>query len=152
MNQDPRPIYRQLARCYISLALVLMCGCAVLNKTNTPPPLPPGFVNQYDADIFNGLVTANAAINQAKASFGTTAEAKAPINGAIKAYNDARAAYLTWHAAAATGVPHTSLDNLMSIMLGAIAAVNQQFGTPATIQPPTSHWFEPNRISIQEGL
>jgi hypothetical protein len=136
----------------VSLSIFLLAGCAVL-KPSPPPPLPAGFVNQYDADVFNGLVTANAAITQAKSAFAGTRAAKAPLNAAIKAYNDARAGYLAYHAAATANpsVAHTSLDNLVGIMLGAIAAIHQQFSAPV-VPPSASRLFLPNRVSQQEAL
>lgn len=136
---------------------LIQIGCAHNNNSTAPAaPLPAGFVNQYDADTYNGLATAYVAITQSKSTFAGNAQAKAPLNAAIKAYNDARAGYLTWHTAAlvTASAPHSALDNLLSIMLGAIAAVNQQFGVPPAQPQSLVRWiyFEPAHVAELEGL
>jgi hypothetical protein len=122
----------------LSMMITLCLGCAA-KGVKTPAPLPAGFVSEYDAETYNGLATAAATINAAKARFTGNPQAKVPLNNAIKAYNVARTAYLNWHDTAMLNpaADHSAVDQVLVIMISAIAAINQQFGP--TIPAKTSY-------------
>ena len=133
----------------ILIFAVLMIFSAVIgckHYTSAPVPLAPGFANTYDQNTYATLYTAQAGINQAKIDFANNPAAKNSLNAAIKSYNDALAGYNTYHAAVATNpaADHSALDNLLALMLAAIAAEQQQFGTPA--KPITQSNFGLQRI------
>ena len=109
-----------IAICFCVISVV---GCV---KNTKPMPVAQGFINSYDQQIYATLYSTEVAINQAKVSFGADPKAKKTLNTTISAYNTALAAYLTWHGAAASNPDHASLDQAMAVLLGSIAAIQQQ--------------------------
>ena len=115
------------------MAAFIISGCA--KKVNVSVPLAPGFVNLYDQETYAALYTAQETLTQARVGFGNNLQAIPLLNTAMKTYNDALAGYVVYHAAAVSNpsASHSSLDNLMAIMAGAMAALVQQFGPPKPI-------------------
>ncbi len=104
------------------IALSLAAGCSA-------PVQHPGAVSTFDSTTYDALTVAQAAIEQAKTSFGPTPSAtiKTLLNNAITAYNVAEAAYMAYHQAAvagtATPAAQTGLQMQLVSMNASIAAL-----------------------------
>jgi hypothetical protein len=75
----------------VAVLLIVLYACA--------PAIHPNAVSQLDSTTYDALITANAAINQAKADVaaGTLpASATQVVNDTVAAYNTARGAWLTY--------------------------------------------------------
>lgn len=107
----------------VGLSVATSTGCAALHH-KTQGPLPPGAINQFDADTYNILITAQAAILQAKTTYGR--EYYGSINIAITAYNTALATYKAWHNAG--GGNQGAVQAAITGMLAAVANMNKQQG------------------------
>ena len=82
------------------LALLLMFGgCAKVGTV--APPIHAGAANSFDSATYDALVSAQAAIEQAK--IGITASKKPLLNQVIAAYNTAESAYAAYHTLAVAG-------------------------------------------------
>lgn len=121
----------------MSLGFVLssiLAGCAA--QRAKPVPVAQGFINSYDQQIYATLYSTEVAINQARVIFGTDPKAKKTLNAAIAAYNDALTGYLVWRGASIQdpAADHSKLDNTIAVLLGAIAAIEQQLQKTLTWQ------------------
>jgi predicted lipoprotein len=99
------------------------------------PTTHPGAVNSFDSTSYDTLVTAQAALEQAKTQFASTPAAVPYLNKAISAYNVAEAGWQAYHSTAGGSVTATQLTQELNDALSAIAAVQKTFA-PNTV--PTS--------------
>lgn len=86
---------RRLKLASVVLALLVLAGCP-----NNPKPqtLPPGALNQFDAQSYTSL-GAQAVLNSVKADLSNLPPAAKPaLNKAIASYNVAEAAWQAYHA------------------------------------------------------
>lgn len=112
----------------IQLALAMCLIMASIACTHNVQAPVQGSVNQFDSDTYLTLVTAKAAIDQAKVELanGTftgkvAAAVKAAVNGAVTAYNVATTTYQAYHAAALAG---TSTPSQQAAVGVAVANMN----------------------------
>lgn len=84
----------------VSVLAFTLSGCAK-QSAGTVAPTHAGAANSFDSATYDALVSAQAAIEQAKV--GITPSKKALLNQVIAAYNTAEAAYSAYHAAATAG-------------------------------------------------
>lgn len=95
-----------------SLLLMVVLGCAAHNPVTAPVP---GSVNSFDATSYQTLMTAQATLNSLKNTLASTPMLKAPLDGAIEAYNTAEAAWQAYHAAASTEAATAVTNSLASL-------------------------------------
>jgi hypothetical protein len=81
-----------------AIVLLLLVGCA----SGGGGALRPGAANAFDAIVYDTLLVAQAAIEQAKSEAVTRDEALA-VNLVIHAYNAAERSYRIYHEAAKSG-------------------------------------------------
>lgn len=99
--------------------MVTIAGCQ-----HSTAPLPPGAFNTFDADAYNTLITAQAAINGAIAQFGADKTAVPYINDAIASFNTATAAYKTYHNAGGGNLTELQAD--LNSLVNNIANLQKQ--------------------------
>lgn len=80
----------------LALALILFTASCMTQ-------LHPGAANKFDSTTYDALLSAQAAITNAKVQFGADASLKPIINKAIASYNLAENAYVAYHTAAVAG-------------------------------------------------
>jgi hypothetical protein len=85
----------------LAVALTLSLGGCAKQPGATIAPIHAGAANSFDSVTYDALVSAQAAIEQAKV--GIAASKKALLNTVIKSYNVAESAYSVYHAAATAG-------------------------------------------------
>lgn len=95
-------------------------GCAVKQGIHA------GATNQVDSDIYDGLLTCQAALEQAKAEFGTNPSAKPTLNQAINTYNSALDGYLAYKAGTASDL--VDVQRKLANIIQDIGSLKQQFG------------------------
>ncbi len=112
------------------LAIGLACGMAV-----TPACGPkattitvPGALNNADAQIYQDMHTAQAAIEQAKKDIASFPAAKDPLNRVIAAYNTAEAAYQTYRASANPSPDPVALKAQVSQLMTDIGKLQASMG------------------------
>ena len=84
----------------VALFMLSLGGCAK-QPAGTVAPIHAGAANSFDSVTYDALVSAQAAIEQAKV--GLPASQKALLNTVIGYYNTAEAAYELYHKLAAAG-------------------------------------------------
>lgn len=87
----------------LAILLVATVGCQSSCATRAPRS---GALTQLDSDAYDALLVAQAALSEGKRAYAAgelPPEAKDVINNAGKAYNIARASWLTYRDAVATG-------------------------------------------------
>jgi hypothetical protein len=92
-----KPNQRQQAL-FALAAFALLLGFACQRQS-----IHPGAINKVDSDIYDSLLVAQAALNQAKVDFTAgkiPASAKDEINVAIRVYNVAQASWKAYHSGA----------------------------------------------------
>ncbi len=101
-------------------------GCGPKATTATIP----GALNNADAQIYQNMHTAQAAIEQAKADIAKFPQAKDTLNKVIASYNVVESAYQTYHATAAKGgsVDWTMLQSQVSVLLADIGKLQVAMG------------------------
>ena len=88
--------------CIAGLSIVAVeQGCGPKATTVTVP----GALNNTDAQIYQNMQTAQAAIEQAKKDIASFPAAKDTLNRVIASYNTVEAAYQTYHATAGPTTP-----------------------------------------------
>lgn len=93
----------------LAAVAILLCSCGTAATH-------PGSINKTDSQIYDTLISAQAAIEQAKAVVDPTSTAeKLAVNKAIAAYNLAMDSYIAYHKAAAAGVPPDPGDLLAQV-------------------------------------
>lgn len=107
----------------LSLWLVLGVGCASKNQHISHP----NAINQVDSSAYDTLLTAQAALEEAKAHISEHPEAKQVLNQAIASYNSAQAAYKIYHG---LGDPQSGADLATSLsqLLASVSEVEKVFG------------------------
>ncbi len=95
-----------ISACLLAISLV---GCAQQSRS-TIAPIHTGAANAFDSATYDALVSAQAAIEQAKV--GLPASQKTLLNQVIGYYNSAEAAYELYHklATAGTATPANQAD------------------------------------------
>ncbi len=108
----------------LALGMVVMSGCPKQVRA-----VHPNAINQFDSDAFDTLLTAQAAIEQAKIEEPKFPQAKGVLNQAIFSYNTAVSAYMVYHSAGAvnTAELQISLRNLAA----ALVQMQSAFGLKA---------------------
>lgn len=104
------------------LVAALLLSVAVAGCVKNP--IHPGTANRFDSDTADALMVADSTIIDAKADVkaGTLPASAIPIaNQVIKAYDVARAAWLTYHDAALAGKDATALQATLQTDLDALA-------------------------------
>src|SRR5690242_15059843 len=87
---------------YLALPITLFtASCGPKATTVTVP----GSLNNADAQIYQNMQTAQAAIEQAKKDIASFPQAKDTLNKVIASYNTVEAAYQTYHATAGPNTP-----------------------------------------------
>ena len=84
----------------------------------------PGAINKADSDLYDTLLVAQAALNQAKVDFASgkiPASAKDEINVAIRAYNVAQASWKTWRSGVSKD--YTQLEKDIAALTREVAKV-----------------------------
>lgn len=113
-----------IANVLLALVMFSAVGCM---KTAV---IHPGAINQTDSTIYDALLSAQAAIEQAKMQAGPTPSPaiKTALNTTIAAYNVAEASYKTYHSLAASGgTPDaTQLQQQVAMVISDIAALVTQ--------------------------
>lgn len=104
-----------------ALAIVLMLALLGCSKN---PALPAGAVNVVDNQIYSSLITAQAAIEEAKNQLPALPTLKAPLNEKIiPAYNIAWHAFADYHAALVAGTPpDAATEQKLITQIAAVAA------------------------------
>lgn len=100
----------------------LLSGCATKGAKSHP-----NAINAFDSTAYDTLVTAQAAIEAAKADIGAHPEAKDVLNKAIATYNSAEAAYSIYHS---LGDPsqQVELQKQLSDLIASVGGVEKAFG------------------------
>jgi hypothetical protein len=109
----------------LALAVLLMSACA--KKTYVQHP---GALNIFDSQAYDTLLVSQDALNSAKAEFAAgrlPASVKPLINGAVKAYNVARASWLTYRATQ-TPADQAALQKALVDLTAAVAAIPKSQG------------------------
>lgn len=90
----------RMKRLLVGLLLILGLAFSVstIGCTKATTATIPGAVNNVDAQIYQDMHTAQAAIEQAKASIAQFPQFKAVLNKIIASYNTAETAYQAFHA------------------------------------------------------
>lgn len=107
--------HRTRAAAAASLVLVAtLAGCASLGQKPYSPH--PGSASTFDSIAYDGLLEAQAAIDQAKTDYQTLSPKEAAyqkplLNRVIEVYNTAQASWHTYHDATA-GAQHRNLAQL----------------------------------------
>jgi len=117
---------RRSAVCAVFALLLLTAGCA--SKAYV---IHPGSPNLFDSQSYDVLVTAHAAIEQAKTElaagkFAATApQVKLALNALIDAYDVMDVAYTTYHTSAVAG---TATAAQVAALQNGVGAVNNAMG------------------------
>lgn len=133
-----------LAICLAACVTLVTPACSKNVVASTP-----GAVNTFDANAYNALVSARAAISQAETQYlaGTpNATLKNIINTAVASYNAVAPAYILYHQAlVAGGAPDpTTLQTQVTQLVANVAALITQIGgtkapaVPVTAMPPAA--------------
>lgn len=107
----------------LSLSVISGVGCAAKSQH----PIHPGAVSVADSNVYDTLMTCQAAIEQAKVEFGRNPSAKPVLNGAIVSYNTALDGYLAFKAGKSNDL--ASVQAQLVNLVSDIAALERQFGT-----------------------
>jgi hypothetical protein len=102
--------------------MLVLAGCP-----NNPKPqtLPPGALNQFDAQSYTSLMGAQAVLNSVKADLSKLPPAAKPtLNKAIASYNVAEAAWQAYHAGKSDN--QAALTAALSQAVGDVAALLTQ--------------------------
>lgn len=108
----------------LALALALAASCA-----SSGTAVHPGAANATDSQLYDSLISVQAAIEQAKVDFGSDPAAKPYLNKLIAGYNAAMDSYKSYHAAAVSGHPPdpATLQAQIAALVQDVAAVQAQF-------------------------
>ncbi len=112
------------------LALGLACGlaftpaCGVKATTATVP----GSLNNADAQIYQDMHTAQAAIEQAKKDIASFPAAKDALNRVIASYNTAEAAYQAYHLAPTGNPDWAKLKAQVALLMTDIGKLQTSMG------------------------
>jgi hypothetical protein len=110
------------------MGLALSIGVASTGCTKATTATVPGALNNADAQLYQDMHTAQAAIEQAKASIAQFPQFKDVLNKIIASYNSAEAAYQAYHVAksgdltmlqAQVAILMTDIGKLQGAMKGA---------------------------------
>ena len=119
-----------LALLAVTVPLLLAGGCAS-SATH------PGAANTVDSQIYDSLLSAQAAIEQAKSDFGADPAVKPALNRVIASYNAAMDAYVSYHQLAVSGkqLDPSTLQAQVAALTADIVALQKTFkakkgGTP----------------------
>ena len=106
----------------VSFGTAGMTGCA-----KTVIPNHPGAVNPVDNALYDGILTARAAIESAKVQFAGNNATLTAINAIIPGFNKLEAGYSAYHTALVAGKADpgqlTELQNELTAVKGALASV-----------------------------
>lgn len=115
-------LFPLLALCF---ALAACESCATTNTTPTTVTVP-GALNNIDAQVYQNMHTAQAAIEQAKVDIAKFPQFKDALNKVIASYNTAESAYQAYHATAKGDV--VQLQNQVSTLLVDIGKLQVSMG------------------------
>ncbi len=109
------------------LAMGLACGLAVTPACGPKATTAtiPGSLNNADAQIYQQMTTAQAAIEQAKKDIASFPAAKDALNRVIAAYNTAEAAYQTYHASVNPSPDPVALKAQVSQLMADIGSLQK---------------------------
>lgn len=111
----------------IAAMLFLLVGVVTVQTgCSAKHPIHAGAINQADSDVYDSLLTCQAALEQAKIEFGSNQSAKPILNQAIVSYNTARDGYLAYRAGASNNLIAVQ-SQIANIMLD-IGSLKSQFG------------------------
>jgi uncharacterized protein YcfL len=103
----------------VVLVLLMIVSCS------SKRPIHPGALNQSDSVAYDTLLTAQAAIEQAKVEVANYPAAKPFLNKTIVSYNIAQAAYKGYHA----GTENlASVQAQIAVVVQNIAELQKQLG------------------------
>lgn len=103
--------------------ILLVTGCG---KATVPHP---GAINAFDSNMYDTLLTAQAAIEAAKAHINDFPAMRSELNTVIAAYNTTMTAYKTYHAAG-TG-NSAELGNQITALTASVAGlIKKMFPQP----------------------
>jgi selenocysteine lyase/cysteine desulfurase len=105
----------------LALGLCSVPACGPKATTATIP----GSLNNADAQIYQNMQTAQAAIEQAKKDIASFPAAKDTLNKVIASYNTAEAAYQTYHASANPSPDPVALRAQVSQLMTDIGAMQK---------------------------
>lgn len=121
-NRKENQLKSKLFTAFLAVSFLgfLLTGCASANYVQHP-----GSINLFSSQSYDALVTADAAIKQAKTDLGTFPVAwqpkiKSVLNTAIQAYNVADLSWQTYNASA-TAANQTALNANLSTLQTAMA-------------------------------
>ena len=113
---------RVVACLTVAIGLSLGTGACVKNIPNHP-----GAVNPVDNVLYDGILTARAAIEEAKVQFQGQAGTVAALNNIIPAFNKLEAGYSAYHTALVAGKADpaalTELQNELKAVTSALASI-----------------------------
>ena len=108
----------------LALAVGLSLGTVACVKNI---PNHPGAVNPVDNVLYDGILTARAALEAAKVQFAGQTATVAALNNIIPAFNKLEAGYSAYHTALVAGkadlVQLTELQNELSAVTAALASI-----------------------------
>lgn len=105
---------------FFAFALSLS-SVAIFHTTScTKVPVHPGAVNPVDSQLYDTLLTAQTAIEEAKVQVPTLPKLKEPLNKIIAAYNNVWKDYASYHTALVAGTTTPGQDKLLLTQVQAI--------------------------------
>jgi hypothetical protein len=104
----------------VLLLMIMFSGCAAKSATH------PNQLNSFDGSAYDTLITAQAALESAKAQINVYPEAKPILNEAIASYNVALASYKAYHNAGGGDI--SQLQAQLIDVVKAVANVQKAFG------------------------
>ena len=115
-------------RARAGIAVLILVTLAVVGCASSATH--PGAANSTDSQLYDSLVSVQAAIEQARAEFSADPAAKAPLNRVIAAYNAAQDAYRSYRELAVSGhAPDAAtLTAQISVIVRDLADLRAQFG------------------------
>jgi len=120
----------------IFVAVVLIAGVDTVACVKNIPN-HPGAVNPVDNALYDGILTARAALEQAKVEFQGQTQTVAALNNIIPAFNKLEAGYSAYHTALVAGKADpaqlTELQNELKSITAALASIKST-AAPAPVK------------------
>lgn len=126
---------KRQALCTTVLAITVVLWCSACTKNYQ---VHPGSASTFDSQSYDALLVADSSIKEAKADItaGTLpASSIGPANEVIKAYNVARASYITYHNAALAGSDTAKLQAQLTTDLQGVTQAIVAFKTAKGVKP-----------------
>jgi len=128
---------RNFNRVVVSLVLTMGLGFGTMACSKIVIPNHPGAVNPVDNALYDGILTARAALEQAKVEFQGQTQTVAALNNIIPAFNKLEAGYSAYHTALVAGKADpaqlTELQNELKSITAALASIKST-AAPAPVK------------------